>query len=486
MLLAFAPIPQANDSDRCSHIARGTTVPNTSGTPLVINRETGTVISANFFDSGAIVDTRDGNEFVEVCILPADSAGRITAEITTDVGQDDNTRIKAYPEIIVGTKFGNQYETSHRYYANTGLQPDQQWPVLSDSIAPDGQPYQFANLTYVSEGKGVGLPAFTNNLPQIDISFTGTELNVEGAERDVMLESWFHDTSANAGIIGNNIVTGQPIANSLDNIVGAGHAYADTLNNLLLEMMVHIAPLSKNDVSGATRNPGKYQLTEIYSGLDTDGDGIDDYFDVDSHVNRNNSQHPQPGKYSTGIDNNGDGIDDGDILPVKIGKYEYSIWYGETYLSPVVIYSRETNVNPSNDFDPTIPDINLTTEGPIELNWNLFLDYTLNSLELQLAAADVEWASGTNNPFPRMRAAGGAISGVEIGVEPQTNGNTDEPYTLTLENLDIRVDGIQFGLIDTNDPKTAFSTALEGTYQAGQSIDISGATTDECPYGRLA
>ena len=403
----------ASAQSMCSYETMGTTAPNTSGTPVVISPLTGTVISANFFDSGAIDPPFfDGMEFVSVCV--ENHNGVTSATITTDVGLDDDTRIKAYPQFAIGSKFGQQSETSFRFYSNNGLPADQQWPVTATNLNDVNNNFELANLEYVSNIRGVGLPAYTNNLPEISITLDIDEQNVIGAERDVMLESWFFDTSANANVIGNNLATGLPIANTLNNIVGIGHPHFQELNNTLLEMMVHIGPLSPNDVSRATRNPGQNQLTEIFSGKDSDGDGIDDHFDVDSHINLNNNLDPQPGVYSSGVDANGDGIDDADILPIQIGSFMYSIWYGVSFLSPIVIFSRETNSSLQNDFDPLTPDMNLSVEGEFTLPWNDFLEYTINDLQPKLQALNVAWASGPDNLFAKIALPTGALSLIHI------------------------------------------------------------------------
>ena len=295
-------IPGPQILTACEFEATGTTSPPSSGTPVIISESTGTVISANFFNSGAIDPPHyDGLELVNVCVSPFDSNGQRTAEISYDVGLDNDFIIKGYPQFLVGTKFGNIYETSFRYYPNNGLPPQHQWPVRSTNLDANGDPYEFANLEYVSIEKGVGLPAFTNALPDIKVVLDLDEHNVVGAERDVMLESWFYDTAVNSTIIGNNMATNQPIAGTLNNIVGVGHRHYPQLDNTLLEMMVHIGPLSSNDVSAANNNPGQHQLTEIYSGKDADGDGIDDHFDVDSHafINSNVATDPSPGLYSS-------------------------------------------------------------------------------------------------------------------------------------------------------------------------------------------
>ena len=472
----------------CAFNVTGTSNPNTSGIPTVINQSTGTVISANFFNSGAIDPPHfDGLEFVSVCVKKPDNKGNTAATISTDVGRDDDTQIKGYPQFIVGTKFGNLYETSFRYYPNTGLPLNHQWPVRVANPNKVNEFFEFANLEYVSQVKGIELPAFTNNLPDITITLDMDETNVMGAERDVMIESWFYDTTANADLLDNNIATGQPFVGTLNNIVGVGHAHYPELDNTLLEMMVHVGPLSPNDVSGATRNPGQNQLTENYSGRDSDGDGIDDHFDVDSHVNRNNNMPPQPGIYSSGIDNNQDGIDDADVLPVQIGSHEYSIWYGESYLSPIVIYSRETNTSLTNDFDPAIPDIDLSTEGQLTLPWNDFINFTLHNLEPMLQAAqfsNAAWATGPDNPFPKMSAPGGAISGVEFGVEPQINDSADQAYSAIIRKLDINVNGRNLGLSDVTKPEIAAFSYAE-TSDTPPLLIFEGTAADNVAVDRV-
>ena len=467
----------ANAQPGCVYQVIGTTVPNTSGSPMVINKVTGTVISANFFASGAI-DPIDGQEYVSVCIMPPDHAGKITATISSDIGRDDDTQIKGYPQFLIGTKFGNQYETSFGFYPNTGLPLHQQWPVKSTNNSQDGTPYQLANLEYIATTRVVGLPAFTHNLPDIEVSLDIDEFNVVGAERDIMLESWFYDTAANANKLGLNQATGEPIANTLNNIVGIGHPHYDELDNTLLEMMVHIGPLSPNDVGRARRNPGQQQLTENFSGKDFDGDGIDDHFDVDSHSNVNNSQQPRPGIYSSGLDANGDGIDDADILPVTIGTFQYSIWYGTSHLAPIVIFSRETNSSLTNDFDPLTPDMDLTEEGEFNLHWNDFLEYTLYELEQQLQDAGVSWAIGSENPFPKMRASSGAIGGLELGIEPQTNNPDDLPYHIRLNKFDVRVNGRTLGLVDGIPPVVQADFPLNTSELTPTTTDVTGHASD--------
>jgi len=471
---------EPNTTSECRFEAIGTSEPPSSGTPTVINSKTGTVISANFFDSGAIGPPFfDGLESVSICVRAPDTNGKITARISSDVGLDDDTRIKGYPQFVMGTKFGNQFETSFRYYSNTNLPPEHQWPVISDRLANNNEPFRLANLEYISNTRGIGLPAFTNNLPEIIVNLDLDEFNVIGAERDVMLESWFYDTGANAALIGNNVATGLPIANTLNNIVGIGHPHYSQLDNTLLEMMVHIGPLSRNDISVATRNPGQNQLTEIFSGKDHDGDGIDDHFDVDSHINFNTSQSPQPGKYSSGLDNNGDGIDDADILPVTIGDHQYSIWYGESFLSPIIIFSRETRFASGIDFDPTIPDTDLTTEGLITLNWNEFIDYTRIELEDQLASIEVPWVLGAENPFPRMFSTAGAIGGLELGVEPQINEPTDQPYAMEIDTFDVIVGDMSLGLTDRILPQGKILSPADGDYLEPGFKNVLISATDE-------
>ena len=476
-------------ANACEYEAVGSSLPATSGSPTVIDDVTGTVISANFFNSGAINPPHfDGQEFVSVCVAPADQDGNRAATITSDIGLDNNFQIKAYPEFIVGTKFGNQFETSFRYYNTAGLPPEDKWPVVASGTDDNGEPFEFSNLEYVAIEKEVGLPAFTSTLPEIFVTIDIDETNVVGAERDIMLESWFHDTSANEAIIGNNTATSLPIASTLNNIVGIGHRHYPQLDNTLLEMMVHIAPLSPHDVSQSQNNPGQHQLTEIYSGNDYDGDGIDDHFDVDSHAFANNSNPnlPSPGIYSSGIDNNSDGIDDADLLPVVIGEFAYSIWYGESVLAPIIIFSRETNRSLTNDFDPNTPDMDVSNEGEITLPWHDFVDYTLYDVEASLQARNVDWASGVDNPFPQMRSLSGAISGVEFGVEPQINAPNDQLYELTVNRYLVNVDGRLSGLLeygdglpDTFEPTTTISTIApnnNGQYTFNGNATDSGGS----------
>ena len=469
-------------TENCEFQTRGTSSPPSSGTPTLISENTGTVISANFFDSSAIDPPYfDGNEFVSVCVSSLDANGNRTANITTDVGLDNDFLIKAYPQFIVGSKFGNISETSFRFYATNNLPEKDKWPVTSSNLSDQGKPFEFANLEYVSTGAGVGLPAFTNDLPSISITLDIDEQNIVGAERDIMLESWFYDTSTNAELIGNNVATGLPIANTLNNIVGVGHPHFDELGNVLLEMMVHIGALSPNDVSGATNNPGQNQLTEIFSGKDFDLDGIDDHFDVDSHIflNSTNPADPKPGKYSSGVDANADGIDDADLLPVQFGTHLYSIWYGESFLSPIIIYSRETNSTLVNDFDPSIADMDLTTEGEIELPWNEFLDYTLTEVQPLLQALSVSWA--LDSTFKRISASGGAIGGVEFGVEPQTNNGSDQPYIIDINKFSVTVDGRHYGLTmpnDTQSPTLNIATPPTSNVTLPTNASFSGSASD--------
>lgn len=433
----------------CEYRALGTAEPPNSGTPAVIDATTGTVIAANFFNSGAI--TNPDTETVEVCVLPRQSNGQQTSTITTDVGLDDNTLIKAYPEFIIGSKFGNMSETSFRDYNRTGLPAEDVWPVTSTTG------FELANLEYVSSL--IGLPAFTNSLPDITVTLDMDEQNVVGANRDVMLESWFYDTSANSAIIGDNAVTNTPLSNSLNNIIGIGHPSYDVLDNTLLEMMVHVGALSPYDISGSARAPGQQRLTENLDGMpDSDLDCINDAVDVD---------------ITGGPDDDGDGIDDTKLAPVMIGPYVYSLWYGTTDLAPIVIFSRETNEFCEYGMD-------LSTEGEIRLNWNDFINYTLYEIEPLLQAANVTWVTGPENPFPKMRAAGGAIGGLEFGVEPQTNTLSDQPYIATINKYDVRVDGLALGLstADTVPPATQITYPATNNDTVPGDLVFTGTTTD--------
>lgn len=382
----------------CNYQVNGTLT--SSGVSKVIdetdipdNELTGTLIFANFFNGSAIENGTD--QTVSVCVSDRDALGNRFAHFTTDVGQDDDTIIKAYPEFIIGSKFGLANETSFRpgpdLVSTTGFK----YPIL-DAVADI-----------------VGLPTFTYNIPDIDIVLDIDEQNVVGSIRDVMLESWFYDTSADSVELGNHAINstewspwsdvripipdnqepyfyqGESIKNTLNNIVGPGHSSSPAGDNILLEMMVHVGPLSPNDISGTSRNPARFQLTDS---------------------------------------------------PITIGDYQYHIWYGINHRErPLVVYSRETNALGQ-------PLLNLTEEGEIYLDWNEFLDYSLNSLEPQLAAAGVEWAQGEDSVFKRMRASSGAIGSLEFGIEPQTNNPDDEPYRATVRKFEVYIRGKNFGL----------------------------------------
>jgi len=439
-LTALLPaILTASKKLECSTSVRGTAIPPNSGTPALVNSTNGMVMFANFFNSGAIVNPTD--EFVEVCVTDADRNGKRITKITSHVGTSDNAIIKAYPELIVGTKFGITGETSFRPF-----------PAKISSTG-----FEYPDLVSVSAQ--VGLPAFTNNLPIINVQLDIDEKNVSGANRDVMMVSWFHDTSLNETEVGytvtlsgvdtdndgidnsidsdttggfdlnsNGIDDNVEIADTLNNMVGDGHPNFPALSNLLLEMMVHIGPLSKFDISRATRNPGQFQLTDM-TGNDSNNNGIDDGWDT---------------SLTNGPDIDSDGVDDSKFLPVSIGDHKYSIWYGTSALAPIVIFSRESKNDGMISLTPGAINTNLSDEGLININWNLFLNYTLFNLESLLQSKGVSWAIGANNPFPKMRSSSGAISGLELGVEPQTNAPNNEPYVATIKQYDISIDGVIF------------------------------------------
>ncbi len=397
--------------EECSHQATVIPEPASYDPPVVFNKRTGSVISPNFFNGGAIADQR--GKRASICVTSPNNAGKRRVIIQMDVGMDNNFQIKAYPEIIVGSKFGNHWETSHRYYDNDPLSDEHKWYVISDNNI------NFANLEYLTSIRKLGLPAYTSDLPRIDISLDMDETNVVGAERDVMLESWFYDVSKNADVVGSHI------ANTLNNIVGSGHPGFPALNTTLLEMMVHVGALSPNDVSRANNDPGEDRLTVALSGNDLDSDGIDDALDIDFSP--------------SSVDLNLDGIADDKFPDITIGDFRYSIWYGTTHVAPLILFSRETTASGS-------PEMNLSSEGVVHLDWNAFLDFALFQVEPMLQANSVDWAIGDSNPFPAMRSASGAISAVEFGVELQTNAAADLPYIATINQYDVTIDGIEHGI----------------------------------------
>ena len=77
----------------CEYEVTGTTVPPTSGNPTIIDNITGTVISANFFNGGAIdAPYFDGLEYVSVCVSPADSAVLLPALSAGETQTDTYSR----------------------------------------------------------------------------------------------------------------------------------------------------------------------------------------------------------------------------------------------------------------------------------------------------------------------------------------------------------------------------------------------------------
>ena len=151
-----------------------------------------------------------------------------------------------------------------------------------------------------------------------------------------------------------------------------------------------------------------------------------------------------------------------------------------------MIFSRETNSTLTNDFDPNTADMNLTDEGEISLPWNDFLNYTLFEVESRLQNLNVAWVIGGDNPFPAMRANGGAIGGVEFGVEPQTNNPDDQSYTLQVNKFLVEVNDVESGLLSMNDspdnqpPTISFSVPSfidAGDLISGTASDVNSAVT---------
>ena len=157
----------------------------------------------------------------------------------------------------------------------------------------------------------------------------------------------------------------------------------------------------------------------------------------------------------------------------------YSIWYGESFLSPIVIFSRETNSSLQNDFDPSTPDMDLSAEGEFTLPWNDFLEYTMNDLQPQLQALNVPWAEGPNNLFIKISLPTGAIGGVEFGVEPQINGFADLPYSAVVNKFDVQIDGRGFGLSDTRAPFAQTTSPADGDIITPSVLDVTGSSSDD-------
>jgi hypothetical protein len=180
------------------------------------------------------------------------------------------------------------------------------------------------------------------------------------------------------------------------------------------------------------------------------------------------------------MDTNFDGIDDADLLPIQIGDYLYTLWYGESYLAPIIIFSRESTLRPEEDSSFIAEGTNLTEEGEITLNWNEFVNFTTTELESLFQQKNINWTASDRTFFESVRAHSTAISGIEFGVEPQTNNAEDLPYELLIKNLSIKVNGKEFGLTEKTNPRGVFTYPTNGdSLSPDDSVDITGNVSDD-------
>lgn len=385
--------------------ARGIYVLNADGSALANSGSAvelfdgGPIAYANFFNSGGIQNQEIGREyFVQVECLDQLSNGCVPARFTADVGTPAigdarNNLVKGYPELILaGTKFGVPWESrasgQNQYTVSpTGIQHTNQTNTVNVSCYP----------AYTSD-----LPTITNF--EIDID----EFGLQGQpERDILIESWFHDTR-------NEQAAGDPIFGTLSNVIGpideAGPIIESVpferrqYNNVLLEQMVHIAPVG------------------AFNAFHTDAAG--------------GSQTPARHYCST----------------VTIGGWQWEIWYGRTYHAPLIVYNR---IGPAG-CTGTACQTDMTAEGLIDVPYQQLLEYSIdpNGLEARLTACgaannvDGFWADPDHPFFPfnimreNQRAA---VSGIEIGLEPYYNGANDEPYGFVLNRVNLEVDNKELG-----------------------------------------
>ena len=375
----------------------GNQISNTSGSMVEI-RDDGPILFANFFNSGAINPEANREYFLQLARLPQVN-GCTPIRITADVGKPPanfNNRVftvKGYPEIIpAGTKYG----------------------VPGETVGSNQSSYSSSStgINYTDMSRTISLtsfPAFANDIPHISMRIDIDEFGIDpGTERDVMIESWFHDTK------NDQTPTSDNLYGSLNNVIGdiseagniinVGGLNRRKHNNILLEMMVHIGPIGANE-------PGHYDAAE----------GV---------------QKPAS-HYAATID---------------LGGWRWEIWFGDNSYSPLVVYNRigPAGCNGSGCFT------DLTNEGALDVPYEQILQHAIaaNGLEQALSGANGQsqskgaWIASNNvlYPFAKMREQNRtAISGIEVGLEPYYNGPNDTVFGMTVNALDLVVDGRQLG-----------------------------------------
>lgn len=380
---------------------------NTSGSPMPFN-QLGQIIYGNFFNTGAINAEPNRTYINSVeCISSGDPNCPIL-EFVSDVGNTPNNppifAVRGYNEVILaGSKWGLPNETIQQSFGSS----------LTSSTGTE-----YVDSSYASAN--TGYPVLGSNIPPTNLCFNGTEFNHVGAERDVMTEAWWYDICQDTG-------QGSEVVGTLNNNYGT-QSQTDEHNNQLLEVMIHVGPISMmqagaTDASMGQRNPAQFFC-------------------------------------------NG---------PITIGQFDYEIWYGvngqqtiqlaqtlpngqSTPSGALVVYNRIGPVGGPSGTD-------ITNEGDINIDWSGVLTHSRNQLQQELincgawqnGQANSAWTNPNHpdNPFSRMQSSCGAISGIEFGNEPQLNNAADQPYRLRLDKLALTVNGENIGpcLTDVVEPE---------------------------------
>ena len=408
-----------------SQIAQGffniTTGQNTSGSPVPIN-DLGQIIYANFFNAGAIGNPQPNRTYQQrVECIETDDPNCPQLVFTYDVGNTDvsNFAVRGYHEIILaGSKWGLPNETIQQNFGAS----------LSSNTGTE-----YVDSGYASAN--TGYPVLGSNIPATTLCLNGREQNHVGAERDIMAESWWYD-------IGQDTGQGSDVVGTLNNNYGT-QGQTREHNNQLLEMMVHVGPIS-------IMQPGA----------------------VDSAMGQRN-----PAQFFCSG-------------PITIGQFDYEIWYGRNGQQDITLAQTLPNGqnNPSgalvvyNRIGPAggPHGTNINTEGDINIDWSGIANHARNNLQSVFEGCNA-WTNGhentqwTNpahpdNPFARMRSASGAVGGIEFGVEPQLNNAADQPHSLTLDKLSLTVNGENIG------PCTSADVVVTPPNTCMQRICIGGDT----------
>ena len=374
-----------------------TTGVNTSGFPVPIN-PLGQIIFGNFFNTGAI-NAQPNRTYINSveCIDSGDPDCPII-EFVSDVGNTPNVppefAVRGYNEIVLaGSKWGIPAETIQATFGDS----------LTSSTGTE-----YTDTSYASAN--TGYPVLGSNIPPTNLCFNGTEFNHVGAERDVMTEAWWYDICQDTG-------QGSEVVGTLNNSYG-NQTQTRQHNNQLLEVMIHVGPIS-------IMQPGA----------------------IDSAMGQRN-----PAQFFC----NG---------PVTIGQYDYEIWYGRNSQQNTQLAQPLPNgrTNPSGALvvynrvgiagGPHGTDI--SNEGDINIDWSGVLTHSRDQLQNELincgawqnGQANSQWTNPAHpdNPFARMNSSCGAIGGIEFGNEPQLNGPSDQPYILRLDKLALTVNGQNIG-----------------------------------------